>query len=132
MRIIYYSAASEPTGEKLQRVIEMNFSKDQIDNCRTVKALSERLEQPSAEQLIVVILVTDHKDLDNIIRLQELLLGRRIILVLPDGKEETTSRGHRLRPRFITYRNNDYVDVSVVLGRMIRSYNSGFQGNACI
>jgi len=129
MRIIFYSSENEPTCERMQQVIEMNLSRNRIEACRTVEALSQRLEQPIAELLIVVILAASREELSSIMVLRELLLDRRIILVLPDDDPETASWGHTLRPRFITYRNSDYSDVSVVLGRMIKSYASAYQGN---
>jgi hypothetical protein len=127
MRIIYYSAANEPSGERLQRVVEMNFPRNDIEACRTIEALSQSLQQPAPDLLIVVLLAASREELSDIMMLRELLLDRRIILVLPDDKPETASRGHMLRPRFITYRNGDYSDVSVVLGRMIKSYESSCQ-----
>jgi hypothetical protein len=124
MRIIYYSAANDPSCERLQRVIEMNFSRNLIEPCRTMEALSHRLEQPIPGLLIVVILAASREELSRIVMLRELLLDRRIVLVLPDDEPETASWGHMLRPRFVTYRNSDYSDVSVVLGRMIKCYES--------
>jgi len=129
MRIIYYSAENEPSCERLQRVIEMNFPRKHIEACRSIEALSQLLEQPIPELLIVVLLTASREELSGIMMLRELLLDRRIILVLPDDEPETASRGHMLRPRFITYRNSDYSDVSVVLGRMINSCESSCQGN---
>jgi hypothetical protein len=121
IKIIYYSAEDEPSGEQLQRVIEMNFPKRNVEVCRSLTMLSQQLEQPSPELLIVVLLAADREELSGLMRLQELLLDRRVILVLPDNEPDTASWGHRLRPRFITYRSSDYNDVSVVLGRMNQS-----------
>lgn len=129
IKIIYYSETNEPSSERLKRVIEMNFPRNHIEEYRTIEALSQRLEQPIPEQLIVVLLVASREDLSGIMTLRELLLDRRIILVLPDDEPETASRGHMLRPRFITYREGDYGDVSVVLGRMIKSYTSSYREN---
>jgi hypothetical protein len=121
IRIIYYSAANEPSRERLQRVIEMNFPRKHIEVCRSMEALSRRLAQPIPGLLIVVLLAASREELSGIIMLKELLLDRRIILILPDDEPETASLGHMLRPRFITYRSSDYSDVSIVLGRMIKS-----------
>jgi hypothetical protein len=120
IRIIYYSAANEPFSERLQRVIEMNFPRKHIEVCRSMEALSQQLSQPIPELLIVVLLTASRQELSEIIMLKDLLLDRRIILVLPDDEPETAFLGHMLRPRFITYRNSDYSDVSIVLGRMIK------------
>lgn len=126
IKIIYYSEINEPSSERLKRVIEMNFPRHHIEEYRTVEALSQRLEQPIPELPIIVLLAASREDLSAIMTLRELLLDRRIILVLPDDTPETASCGHMLRPRFITYRESDYGDVSVVLGRMIKSYTNAY------
>jgi hypothetical protein len=128
LRIIYYSSESEPTGESLLRVLEMNLSRNRIEACSTVDLLSQRLRRPIPEQFIVVLLAASRDELARIMMLRELLLDRRVILVLPNHDPDTASSGHMLRPRFITYRNGDYSDVSVVLGRMIKSSAGAEQG----
>ena len=129
IKIIYYSKTGEPSSGRLRRVIEMNIPKNHIEEYRTVEALSKRLEQPIPELLIVVLLMASREDLSGVMMLRELLLDRRIILVLPDDDHETSAQGHMLRPRFITYGGSDYGDVSVVLGRMIKSYTSSYPVN---
>lgn len=118
--MICYAAASGPARERLRRVIEMHLPKDQIMVCHSLGELYDRLGQPTGEGVIVVLLVSSTQELSEILLLQEMLLGRRVILILPDRTKETTTRGHRLRPRFITYTRSDYLDVSVVLGRMLQ------------
>jgi len=70
----------------------------------------------------VVLLVADREGLSGILTLRELLLDRRIVLVLPDDDPETLSRGHILKPRFITGKGGNYGDVSVVMGKMVNNY----------
>ncbi|MFZ4438334.1 MAG: hypothetical protein ACOYOS_07905 [Syntrophales bacterium] len=129
IRIIYYSSISEPSSERLLRIVEMNFTKSQIEICRTIDELLQRLEQPLPELFSVVLHMDSREELTRIVVLRDLVVDRRIILVLPDDEPATTSLGHTLRPRFITYRNSDYADVAVVLARMIKSIESSCQGN---
>jgi hypothetical protein len=39
-------------------------------------------------------------------------------LILPDDDPGTTVLAHTLRPRLITYRDSDFLDVASVLSRM--------------
>lgn len=55
----------------------------------------------------------------ELIEYREWLGDRRLILVLPDDDIETISQGHALRPRFVTYVESDFIDISAVLGKML-------------
>jgi hypothetical protein len=68
--------------------------------------------------VVFVFLVSDRRELQGLIECREWLRDSRLILVLPDEEMETVSRGHVLRPRFITYAESDFIDVSAVLGKM--------------
>jgi uncharacterized protein (DUF302 family) len=71
-----------------------------------------------------VIAVTDKGDLQDISSLQELLWPLRIILLLPDGDDETVAVGHSIRPRFVSYSNYDLDDVVAILNKMIEDHDS--------
>ncbi|MBU0767596.1 MAG: hypothetical protein KJ687_00670 [Proteobacteria bacterium] len=49
----------------------------------------------------------------------------RIILILPDGDNETTTMGHTLFPRYLTYADGVFKDVEAVLKKMIQQEHSG-------
>jgi hypothetical protein len=58
-------------------------------------------------------------DLLDILTLQHLLRDVRIILILPDDDDDTLAKGHALRPRFLSYREEGFADIADVLSRMI-------------
>jgi len=39
-------------------------------------------------------------------------------MILPDDNSDTTVLAHTLRPRLITYKEGDFLDVAAVLSRM--------------
>jgi len=55
--------------------------------------------------------------------IRDLLAETKIILLLPDRKRATVSKGHNLYPRFLTYMDGDFSDVAAVLQKMV-SINS--------
>jgi len=55
----------------------------------------------------------------KLVEYQEWLWDHRLILVLPDDDMETISLGHALRPRFVTYAESDFIDISAVLGKIL-------------
>ncbi|MDQ5985193.1 MAG: hypothetical protein CSYNP_00898 [Syntrophus sp. SKADARSKE-3] len=118
IKVIFFSSSLNSTGGRLQRVIEMLFTKEQIEAYRTIEALQKRLHQPLVNPYIFVILASSAGELSEIVALREVLKDRRIILVLPDGNPETIAQGHSLRPRFLTCVDSDFVEVLAVLGKM--------------
>jgi len=49
----------------------------------------------------------------------DLLEGKRLLLVAPDRKPETTSKILKFLPRFFTYINDDYDDLCAVIKKII-------------
>ncbi|MDD5168467.1 MAG: hypothetical protein PHN75_06590 [Syntrophales bacterium] len=125
IKIIFYSSMKDETGGRLQRVIEMLFTREQIEIYRTIDMLAGRLHQPLTEPSIFVILTSSTQELNEMLGLKETLSDRRIILVLPDSEPDTISRGHSLRPRFLTYTDSDFLEVLAVLGKMAGAYLNG-------
>ncbi len=119
MNIILYAAENSPQVEQLQQVIALHLPKDGIEACQTVESLSLRIRQPLPNPVIFILLISSSKELSEILNLRSMLLDRRVILILPNDSTETLAMGHALRPRFLTYADEGFVDVSTVLGRMI-------------
>lgn len=108
----------------IQKLISEFSPKARIELYRSVEAFSERLHQPSYGSPVAVIAVTDKADLQDISSLQELLWPLRIILLLPDGDDETVAMGHSIRPRFVSYCNDGLKDVAAILNKMIEDHDS--------
>ena len=121
-KVILYSPPEDEAGRRLQRAIEMLFTREQIEIYRTIDLLSLRLHQPVMESCIFVILAPNVQQLDEMRTLREMLQERRLILILPDGEPMTISMAHFLRPRFLTYADSDFVEVLAVLGKMAGAY----------
>jgi len=119
MNVIFYSAPGVSRGEKLQRVIDVLVPRSSVETFRTMPSLLQRLHQPLSEVVVFVFLISSRQELLDLVEYQEWLRDRRLILVLPDDDRETISRGHALRPRFVTYAESDFIDVSAVLGKML-------------
>ncbi len=119
MSVILYSIAKDKAGKRLQRAMEMLIPKENIEVCSTFNSLSLRLHRPLDNIRQVVLNASSKKDLLDIISLRDILWNVRVILVLPDRDTATTSMGHLLRPRLISYADSDFLEVFAVLGRMM-------------
>ena len=51
--------------------------------------------------------------------IHDLLIDIRLIIILPDRQADTIEIAHALHPRFLSYIDNNFKDVNVVLNRMI-------------
>ena len=119
MTVILYSKLKDKPGKRLQRAMEMLIPKGSIEVCSTFDSLSLRLHQPLDDVRQVVLNASSKKDLLDILSLRDILWNVRVILVLPDRDATTTSMGHLLRPRLISYEDSDFLDVFAVLSRMM-------------
>lgn len=73
---------------------------------------------------IAVFLAASKEELSELVSIRNLLADLRIILVLPDARDDTISKGHTLRPRFLTDVDSDFLDIVAVLGKMFSSADS--------
>ena len=117
MNVIFFTSVDPSVSNRLTRVLEVHVSRKKLETCRNIDIFSERLHQPLPDSVVFVLQICSREELMDILSLREFLHDRRIILVLPDSEPETVSLGHILRPRFITYGDGDYMDVSSILGK---------------
>jgi hypothetical protein len=82
-------------------------------------SLSQWLRRASFDISVAVLFCRSKGDLLDILTLQHMLRDVRIIVILPDDDDYTLAKGHDLRPRFLSYRDEDYSNVAGVLSRMI-------------
>lgn len=133
IKVIYYAGESVFEGERLKKIMETVIPPDNMAVCRSLESFASQLRHPVEESPIVVVLTAVRDELSNILLLKDLLLDRRLILVLPDDNSETLSQGHSLRPRFVSTMHGNFNDVAVVLERMIRHYeNNNDEGHYVI
>lgn len=117
--ILVYAKAKNGIVTKLQEAVESILPIANVETFRSVTRLSERLHKPALNFPIVVLLAMNKEDLENILAIQDILLDSRVVLILPDKKEDTMALGHSLRPRFVSYRDSSFKDVGAVLGKMV-------------
>ena len=118
LNVFFLSGSQNDTRKRLQRVLEFMLPKKNIINIRTVKDMEAHLRKASSEIATVVILYVNKEKLAELIQLKKLFEDTSIILILDKKDNETMTLGYRLRPRFITYADSDFLDVASVLIKM--------------
>ncbi len=91
---------------------------------RSMDALAFRLRQPADESIIAVLFAATRNELWQLLSMEDLLDSAAIILILPDGQEETIRIGHRLRPRFMSCMDGDFEETAAVLEKIREDFES--------
>lgn len=120
MSVYMYAMHSHEAFKRLQAAIASKINGTKMEIYRSIEAFSEKLRQPGFRigRPIVVICAAGKDDLQQVISLKGLLDDTRIILILPNRKKNTIFMGHLLRPRFLTYADGNFGDVTSVLEKM--------------
>jgi DNA invertase Pin-like site-specific DNA recombinase len=121
MDLVFYADPGNRIQKQALAHVQRGVPDADILVCRTVDELSRKIQRSSIDLLAVVLLVENNHELTSILFLQEELQRHRVILVLPDLLRETTTRGHVLRPRFLTSTDSDLHELSAVLSKMRRN-----------
>lgn len=118
MGLIVYIPQADVPGQQLQEMIGHLIWEDTIEIFYTLKRLFFRLRHPNGNEDIALLLASTPRDLNDLVTNSHLLNNLRIVMILPDRDEETIAKGHLLRPRFVSYRDNDFSSLSLVLKKM--------------
>ena len=121
MKLILYSALGDEEGLRLKELLNKMVPEDNLIIIRTVEDLTVKLRNPRIDPLTIVILVTSHQELNGLMGISDLLHDTRLFLILPDREPNTISKGHTLRPRYITYTDSDYSMSAAVLKKMLEN-----------
>ena len=103
---------------ELQKTIEGMLPNQTMETCKSVMDLSMKLRSVKHDRAIVVLLVSDGNDFDDILANKSLLNDMRILLILPDRRDEMVAMGHSLHPRFLSFIDSNFHEVAAVLEKM--------------
>ena len=121
MKVIFYSKSMGKAGRRFQKMMGDLVPNRNKETYSAIASLAPRLRQHSYNIAAVVLLITSREDLANILRIRHLFQNIKTILILPDREDETIAKGHRLRPRFLSYADSNFIDVAAVLERMLKN-----------
>jgi hypothetical protein len=119
MTVLFFSTETQGAGEQLQREIETFIPGDEIEIYHTFESFSNRLRQPMWNLSVLVLVVGTREDLQELFLIRDLFNSIPVILVIPDRENDTIFTGHKLYPRFLSYIDSNYLDVAMVLNKLI-------------
>lgn len=104
--------------ERLQHMLKVLPAETASTYCLLGGADDTELWPPQAEP-VVILIAANRQALSQLLSLKGFLRGIRIILGLPDDKEETIALAHRLKPRYLCYLNDNYSELNLVVSKML-------------
>ncbi|MGD9158374.1 MAG: hypothetical protein PVG39_08220 [Desulfobacteraceae bacterium] len=121
MKILVYIEKGTDAGKRLEKAIEMMSSNTEMTIVNTITAIKRELRVPRIppKPAVIVLLAEDIRRLNDLFAMRVLFQDIRIILILPDDKEETLAIGYQLYPRYLSYTHSDFSDVKMVMEKMI-------------
>ena len=119
MDFLFFASANHDVTKRLQEMVETVVPEESRATYRDIQALSQRLREPAEGQRIVLLSVSNQQDLSLIQAIRSLLSDESIIIILPDREADTIAMGHSLHPRFLTYMDSDFTELTGVLVKML-------------
>lgn len=126
MGLIVYTKGADGTSQRLLDAVGSAGAELKIDVYRSIADLSSRIRKGKRDLSVAILCACTREELTEILNLHDLLSDLRLILILPDRESSTLVRGLALRPRFFSFPDADFKDVSAVLARMLKAYGQGF------
>ena len=115
MVTLVYSAGNDSDEERLLNAA----GHIPLEVCRSVQQLVYFLNIPSRTRKIVILIIRNQDEMAKVSTAIELFFDLLLIIILDREYFETANDAHKLRPRFLTYKDGDFQDVRTVLSRMI-------------
>ncbi|MBW1698593.1 MAG: hypothetical protein JRH18_11385 [Deltaproteobacteria bacterium] len=123
MSILLFSSEQHEAGQRVKETINVHVPEQEIEIYHTLETLSRRLHKPNGDLSIMVLVAASKQELQKLISIRD-LFDIPIILILPDRDKETITKGHKLFPRLISYIDDNFKDVELVLEKMLSNIYS--------
>jgi hypothetical protein len=118
MRLIVYINGRSCKKDALRSIIQSAEIEHFIAIFFSINTLSNFLQFSGHKDLLVLLWISSIIELNELIRFSDLYHEQKIILVLPDNKEETLFLGYRLYPRYVGYSDGNLQAIMSVLNKL--------------
>jgi hypothetical protein len=121
MQLLFYSGGNDQNEKRLEAAVRGVIPGSQIEHFKKLDDFGKRLRTLVEPDSIAVLSAANQEELQQMQMLRGLLTEIYVILVIPDRKESTIRLAHLLLPRFLSYIKDNFIDLSKVLNKMIRT-----------
>lgn len=123
MALILYLSKGNEFEERLMKIVRETLPKEKVEVYTTIDELSSRIHKSIFDIGVIVLCASNREELRGFLHLRDFLYDLRIILVLSEDDAETIAMAHALRPRFLTWRENNLSSIGSVLLRIVNLYS---------
>ena len=119
---MHYLYASVSLGQQARLIAEITNAiggDGQMETYHDVEHFSARLRRHNRPE-IMILLAAERPDLVRLSTNRELIRDADVILLVPDGAEDTIIMAHSLRPNYLGCTDSDLDKVVPVLRRLLR------------
>jgi len=121
MQLLFYSSRDDQNKKRLEAAVHKVIPESKIELFKRLDDFMERLRTPIEPDSIAVLSASDREELQKMQLLRGLLTEIFVVLVIPDRKKSTIELAHFLLPRFLSQKNDNFIDLSKVLDKMYRT-----------
>jgi hypothetical protein len=121
MRLLFYSSGDDQEKKRLEAAVHTVIPESQIELFKSLGDFRERLRMPIEPDSIAVLSASNRGMLQQMQRLRGLLTEIYVVLVIPDREEGTIRLAHFLLPRFLSQKEDDFIDLGKVLAKIYRT-----------
>ena len=119
MNILCFASATAMLEKVSGSVINFNAHGVAIERYKSLDELYRRLCQPKNSDYVAILYLKNKKEISEIIAMQDLFSGTKIILVLPKRDKDFIKTAYKIFPRFLTFADEDFSDISRIVEKMI-------------
>jgi hypothetical protein len=128
MQILFYSRSGNESGNRLKKILDQELPEGTTEFLQDLNDLMQRLRLPTLDLQILIFMPMNRNEMFAIAPLLTDTHDLRLVLVVPDGDNETIAMAHSLRPRYLTYSNGNYSELIEVMMKMIRDSSNRDSG----
>lgn len=120
MVVYWYSVIDSPFMEQLSAVLAGEKIRLQPVRLSGDFAFSMAGDRQLRSGDIIILLLDSPMEIEQFLKIRELLADFRLIILLTDNREEMVTRAHALMPRFLSTIEEDIGETVRVIERMVR------------
>jgi hypothetical protein len=93
-----------------------------IELYKSIEEVCDRLCKPNASTPVLILCPKSKKETEKIISMLDVLSDAKIILVLPKRDRDLVKMAYRIFPRYMTFADEDFANITMVLKKMSGSF----------
>lgn len=117
--LVYAPPDQKAAAERFLRSVQTEFPSKIVESYGSFGGFKRRLRIPISSKVIAILIPADQRDLRNLVNLSGLVNGFPVVILLSDSSPQSTAIAHQLRPRFLSFIDENPASVVAVIDRLL-------------